>query len=246
MPAVAARKAPPATAPREPAGRGGHAPSSPDLVVAAIKHGILLGRLVPGQRLVEADLTRDHKLSRGPVREALKRLAAEGVVTLSPHRGALVRLMTRREMIELLYVLQAVIGLAVRLASLRMKKMEARSRLKRAYEKLSEHGPSGDRALQSIDRNAFYDAIFEIAGNRELARVHPVVPTQILRMQVYPYISAEDRQQQFADYKLLYDALRAGRGREAQRIVLSHTRRSRLQIKRLPDEAFAPEPEAAS
>lgn len=218
-----------------------HGPSSPDQVVHSIKLGILLGRFVPGQRLIEADMTRDYKLSRGPVREALKRLAAEGVVALSPHRGAYIRLLTRREVIELMYVLQAVVGLAVRLAAPRMKKQENRSRLKAAFEKLSEHGPIGDRVLQSMDRNGFYDAIFEVAGNRELARVHPVVPTQILRMQVYSYLSTEDRQRQFADYKLLYDALRTGKGRDAHRVVVSHIRRSRIQLRKLPDEAFATE-----
>lgn len=223
--------------------RATHGPSSPDQVVHAIKHGILLGRFVPGQRLIEADMTRDYKLSRGPVREALKRLAAEGVVALSPHRGAYIRLMTRREMLELLYVIEAIVCMAMRHAAPRMKKPEARSRLKAAYDRLSLHGPDGDRVLQSMDRNRFYDTIFEIAGNGELARLHPVVPTQILRMQVYPYLSSEDRAQQFADYKLLHEALRAGLGREAQRIVSRHLRRSRLQVRRLPDEAFAAEPE---
>ncbi len=217
-----------------------HGPSSPDVVVDSIKHGILLGRFVPGQRLIEADMTRDYKVSRGPVREALKRLSAEGIVALSRHRGAYIRLLTRREVIEILQVLQAVVGLAVRLAAVRMrKKPEYRARLKIAYDKLSEHGPIGDRVLQSMDRNGFYDAIFEIAGNRELARLHPVVPTQIMRMQVYPYLAVSDRKQQFADYKLLYDAMRGGHSRDAHRIVVSHIRRSRMQIRKLPDEAFA-------
>jgi hypothetical protein len=49
------------------------AKSSPDVVVDAILSGIRSGRLVPGQRLVEADLTHSLNISRGPVREALKR-----------------------------------------------------------------------------------------------------------------------------------------------------------------------------
>ena len=218
-----------------------HGPSSPDLVVDTIKRGILLGRFVPGQRLIEADMTRDHGVSRGPVREALKRLAAEGVVELSRHRGAYIRLLTRRQSLDLMQVVEAVIALGVRLATLRMKQADHRAELKIAFERLNDHGPTGDRVLQAMDRNGFYDAIFAIADNRELRRIHPVVPTQILRMQVYPYLSPEDRAQQFADYKLLYDAMRTGNSREASRIVVRHARRSRMQIKRLPDEAFAAE-----
>lgn len=245
MPAVRKSPAPKARAHKADAPvveRSAHGPSSPDQVVHAIKHGILLGRFVPGQRLIEADMTRDYKLSRGPVREALKRLAAEGVVALSPHRGAYIRLLTRREMLELLYVLEAIVCMAVRHAAPRLKKAEHRNRLKLAYDRLMEHRPDGDRVLQSMDRNRFYDTIFEIAGNQELARLHPVVPTQILRMQVYPYLSSEDRHQQFGDYQLLHEALRRGHGRDAQRIVSRHLRRSRLQVRKLPDEAFASEP----
>jgi len=218
-----------------------HGPSSPDVVGTTIKRGILMGRFVPGQRLIEADLTRDLKVSRGPVREALKRLHAEGVVALSPHRGAYIRALTRAEVIELLQVLKEIVGLAVRLAATRIRKNEPRKKLKLAYERLHSHGASGDRVLQSIDRTGFYDAIFDIAGNRELARINPVVPTLILRMQVYPYLSPADREQQFSDYKLLYEALLAGNSKAAKRIVDSHIRRSRIQIQKLPEEAFANE-----
>ena len=216
-----------------------HAPSTPDQVVDAIKRSILLGRYVPGQRLVEADLTREQQVSRGPVREALKRLAAEGVITLSPHRGAHVRLLSRRESVELLYVVQAIVGMAVRQAASRMELSDSRPKLRAAFEQLSRRRPSDDRVLLSIDRNAFYDAIFDIAGNRELARVHPAVPTQILRMQVHSYLPAASRELQFADYRQLYDALREGEGAAAVRIVNRHARRSRQQLRQLPDAAFA-------
>jgi DNA-binding GntR family transcriptional regulator len=221
--------------------------SSPDLVVSAIERGILLGRFVPGQRLIEADLTRDLKVSRGPVREALKRLAAEGVVELTPRRSAYIRALSRREVLELLQVLRAVMGLSVRLAAARIRLDRGRKRqgfadrLKRAYERLEVQGAHGDRVLQSIERTRFYDAIFEIAGNRELVRINPVVPTQILRMQVHSFIPAQAHRHQFADYALLYGALMRGDPREAKRIVDLHIRHSRMQMLRLPDEAFASE-----
>jgi len=69
-------------------------------VVDAIVSGIRLGRFVPGQKLVEADLTESIGVSRGPVREALKRLAAEGIVSLTRHRGAYIRVLTRPKSIR--------------------------------------------------------------------------------------------------------------------------------------------------
>ncbi len=222
-----------------------HGPSSPDLVVAAIKKGILMGRFVPGQRLIEADLTRDLKVSRGPVREALKRMAAEGVVALNPHRGAYVRALTRREVTELMQVLEIVIGLAARLAASRIKQEirhrrdSSRIKLTLAFKRLEALGVASGRIMQSIERTSLYDAIFEIAGNNELVRINPVVPTQILRMQIHAYIPVDQRNQQFADYRLLYEALMEGDSKRANRIVELHVRRSRMQIQHAPDEAFA-------
>src|SRR5258708_20335204 len=83
----------------------GERTSFPDIVVNAIIRGVHAGRLVPGQRLVEADLTRNLGVSRGPVREALKRLAAEGIVTLNRHRGAFVRAMPRHQLPDTLLTL---------------------------------------------------------------------------------------------------------------------------------------------
>lgn len=228
-------------------GMSSAAESSPDIVVSAIHRGILLGRLVPGQRLVEADLTRDLKVSRGPVREALKRLAAEGVVALPPRRGAYIRSLTRVEVLDLLQVLRALMGLAVGVAAARIRHDRFRKehgfaeRLTAAYENLKAQGATGDRVQLAIQRTRFYDAILEITGNRELIRLNPVVPTQILRMQIHSYLPLEAHQSQYGHYALLYDAMINGDPKRARWLVNLHIRQSRIQILHLPDEAFATE-----
>ncbi|MBV9381992.1 MAG: GntR family transcriptional regulator, partial [Streptosporangiaceae bacterium] len=66
-------------------------PSRTVAVLDAIKHAILTGELRPGQSLVETDLAGVFGVSKTPVREALKTLAGAGLVTMSPYRGAVVR-----------------------------------------------------------------------------------------------------------------------------------------------------------
>jgi len=58
-----------------------------DQVANSIADGIALGRLDPGQRIVEVDLARQLNVSRVPVREAIKTLVAQGILETSPHRG---------------------------------------------------------------------------------------------------------------------------------------------------------------
>ena len=90
--------------------------SSPEQVAETLLDGIKGGRFVPGQRLIEADLTAELGVSRGPVREALKHLAAEGLIHLIPHRGAYIRKLTRRQAIDILVIQETLTALAARLA----------------------------------------------------------------------------------------------------------------------------------
>src|SRR5579862_8617700 len=80
---------------------GDLAVSAVDQVMESIKAGIGDGRYVPGQRLVEPDMMRDFQVSRGTIREALRRLASEGYLQIELYRGASIRKMSRSEFVEL-------------------------------------------------------------------------------------------------------------------------------------------------
>jgi DNA-binding GntR family transcriptional regulator len=218
---------------------GEHGPSSSDRVAKAVTNSILSGRWFPGQRLIEGDLARDLKVSRGTVREAFKRLAAERVIALTPHRGAYVRVLTREEALELLEVLTVLYGLAATLAAEKIDQGDNRKRLTAAYERLRDDGPKSDRIIHTIDRGSFYDVFLDVAGNRELIRMNPAAPTQILRMQVHPYLTTADLEILFSDYSVLFDAIVSGDGKKAKRMIELHTRRRGQQMRRLPPEAFA-------
>ncbi len=212
-----------------------HGPSSSDQVVSAIKKGILAGRYVAGQRLIEADLTRGLHVSRPPIREALKRLDAEGIVVISPHRGAYIRALERSDALDLLAVLEVTIGLAARLAAIRIGENNNKEILISAYERLKNRGTNAGH----VERADFYAAIFEIANNRELTRTNPVIQAHILRTQVQAYLSEQDRLVQFEDYNPLTKAILASEPALSERIVRRHLRRSRRQIEQLDEDAFS-------
>src|SRR5579859_6100098 len=77
-----------------------------DRVYEQIKAAIQDGRIKPGQRLVQDALARQLGISRSPVREAIVRLGQEGFIHLEPHRGAVVRPVTDREMDQIYQVRQ--------------------------------------------------------------------------------------------------------------------------------------------
>ena len=77
-----------------------------DRVYERIKEAIQDGRIKPGQRLVQDALARQLGISRSPVREAIVRLGQEGFIHLEPHRGAVVRPVTDREMDQIYQIRQ--------------------------------------------------------------------------------------------------------------------------------------------
>lgn len=213
--------------------------SSPDVVVEAIVSGVYSGRMVPGQRLVEADLTRNLGVSRGPVREALKRLAAEGLVTLSRHRGAYVRALSRQEVHDTLIVLERIVGLVARLAAQNVDKGGNRAMLEAQYARLVAVKEQGDFIALLRERRDFYDVLIRMADNGELTRLMPLMQIHLLRLQFQSYVTHDQREKQFLDYAAITDAVLAGNRALSDRLMQIHIRRTRLALARLPEEAFA-------
>ncbi len=212
--------------------------TSPDRVVDSIIRAIRAGVYAPGQRLIEADLTRDYAVSRGPVREALKRLAAEGVLTLTRHRGAYVRTLSRREVHDSLMVLEVLVGLMAKIAARRIGEDDNAAKMKAAFQRLLAFRDDGGTAAFLDERRSFYDTILEIGGNHELQRMLPLMQIHLLRMQFQAYITPRDRGKQFAEYQTITDTILSGDGVRSEKVASLHVRRTRLSLMRLPDEAF--------
>jgi DNA-binding GntR family transcriptional regulator len=87
-----------------------------DAVYQALRHSILHGDLAPGERLRSDALANELRVSRTPVREALRKLEAEGLVARSGF-GLIVRALSERDLTELFYVREALEGMAARLAA---------------------------------------------------------------------------------------------------------------------------------
>jgi DNA-binding GntR family transcriptional regulator len=218
---------------------GGRSVSSPRLVMEAIMRGIDAGRFVPGQRLIEADLTRELKVSRGPVREAFKRLAGEGVLTLNRHRGAYIRALSREGVRDTLQVLEVITSLAAKLAARHIDEGDNRERFQEAYDRLMAHASHGETLQFLAERRRFYDTISQIAGNRELHRIMPHMQISLLRLQFQSFITGKQHQYQIQELKAIAEAILAGDAKRAERASKTHLRRRRVSLVNLPDEAYA-------
>lgn len=150
-------------------------PSITDQVYRRVRGLLLEGGYAPGERLSEVALAGRLEVSRGPVREALERLAHEGLVVRVPRRGAFVRRYGRNEVRELMELRRVLEGAAGRLAA----------------ERASDDELAGMRALQEAadaviqsgsgypPDEDFHLAVVRLAGNRELERTAGLVYDQL-------------------------------------------------------------------
>ncbi|MEM7466858.1 MAG: GntR family transcriptional regulator [Pseudomonadota bacterium] len=213
--------------------------SSPDKVANHVLQGIKSGRFVPGQRLIEADLSETLYTSRGPIREAFKRLAAEGVLTLVPHRGAYVRTLTRREVTDVLVIQETLTALAARLATENIHVGDNREQFQHVVSQVSAEVAHHD-LHELLDRRAeFYATLVFISGNEELGRFVPIPQTNLLRTQFVRHLTIAERKREQREYELVAKYVLSGAPQQAENAMRRHIRNSRQSIERLPDDAFA-------
>ncbi len=132
---------------------------------------ILSGRLEPGAELAEVALSEQLGVSRGPLREAIGRLASEGLVTVRPRRGAVVRSLSKEEFLELYQVREALEMLAVRLAVPRLGPEDV-AVLEGLVERMAAHAERDEVAEFFEGNSAFHVRLFEASGNAKLLELY--------------------------------------------------------------------------
>jgi DNA-binding GntR family transcriptional regulator len=131
-----------------------------------LRNMVLDGELAPGERLNEVALANTLGISRGPLREAVRRLASEGLLTLVSHRGAFVRTFSRDEIVELYEVRAALELHAVRLVCQRAGDEDIAELQTMLSETKSRMGRDRNRAYpQELD---FHLRLVLLAGNQAL------------------------------------------------------------------------------
>jgi len=211
--------------------------SSPAQVVRYIVNGLYEGAYAPGQRLVESDLTRRYSIGRGSVREALSRLVAEGVATFIPNRGACIRVLDRRYVINILEVLEVLEGLMARNAAQNIQSPEERSRLSTSLNNVEKAHRDGGFSELARARNSLYGTLAEIAKNAEVARVVPRVQVHLIRVQFRSHLAPADSKI-VEDYRKVVQAILAKDPLRAEKAMRVRIRRTTAVIAELPDRAF--------
>lgn len=199
-----------------------------DGLLAALRDYIVEGNLADGARVPERALCERFGISRTPLREALKVLAAEGLIDLLPNRGARVRELSPADLHELFDVMGGLEALAGRLACERISDAEVAEieqmhhEMYRFYLRREMHGYF--QCNQAIHR-----MIVEAAGNAALSATYASFAGRIRRVR-YSANLAKDRDrwgEAMREHEAILDALRRRAGSELSDILFLHLRNKR-------------------
>lgn len=154
-----------------------------DEVAGKLREAIVVGSLPPGRHLREEGLSVELGVSRGPIRDALRQLGSERLLTLRPYRGAVVAPITARD-IEEVYTLRACLEpLAVRLAVARASVADLEALRSAAVRVPVEDSKTRARDFAQLDVD-FHDLVYRVARNRRLYDVWGVLRHHAFRFLV--------------------------------------------------------------
>ena len=205
-------------------------------VLADLRAAIIDGRLGPGARLVERDLTESLGVSRTVVREALRQLEAEGLVANIPNKGPVVRTLTGAEASDL-YSIRAVLeGLAARLFSQQASE-EQIERLQEALDVVIAAYAGNDATRVLETKNRFYDVLFEGARSETLSSMIQTLHARIWRWRAlgltHPERSPARSAESIDNLRAILNAIRARDADDAERLTRDEAQRAGREVARL-------------
>ncbi len=210
-----------------------------------LREEILSARLAPGAELGEVALARSLGISRGPLREALGQLAAEGLVTIVPRRGAVVKRLTRQEFIDAYEVREALESLAIKLAVPRLSAAD-KADLHRMCEQMERAATPGDWDRFFELNREFHARLVRASGNSKLEEVHSQLVAQMGRLMRQSVELRGGFEQSAAEHRAILAAVDAGDPERAARLLEDHIEVPQRVLRSLAAQEIFEQEEAGS
>lgn len=193
---------------------------------AEIERLIVAGGLVPGERINEARLAESLGISRGPLREALREMAADGWLVMRPNKGAYVQAISPDEALE-------AFGERAALCSFAARRL-AESHRPEIIADLCRQVEDMQRAVEANDHDRFYElndafhaAIVDAVGNRRLSLAHERSLRDLRLYRMRTIVHGRGLARANEEHRLIVAAIAAGDGRHAANLMDEHVLKGR-------------------
>jgi DNA-binding GntR family transcriptional regulator len=201
-------------------------------VAERLRQRIFSHELPPGTWVDEQALAEHYGISRTPLREALKVLASEGLVTLKPRRGCYVTEISERDLDEVFAVMSMLEGECARASATKASAAEL-ERLRAIHADLENAAAAGDIDGFFEANQAFHLTLHEIADNRWLLHVIEDLRKVIKLSRHHSLFSDGRLAQSLSEHRDILEALLARDGSRAEELMRAHILSGRAALARI-------------
>jgi DNA-binding GntR family transcriptional regulator len=201
-----------------------------DAVYRVLRHGIVHGDLAPGERLRSDALANELRVSRTPVREALRKLEAEGLVAHSGSR-LIVRALSEQDLTELFYVREALEGMAARLAAGNATPSEIAD-IRELLDDMASVRQRGDVGALRRITGEFHQMVARAAHNGRLLQALTSMLDHVRQMQTSTLYGEGRPAEALDEHRALLAAIEARDGDAAETAARTH-RRKTLELRKV-------------
>ena len=195
-----------------------------EIVYEELKRQIMIGEIPPGTRMMEVELADDMGVSRTPIREAIRKLEKEGLVSIEPRRGAYASEISIKDMVDVLEVREFLEGMAAGLASKRITEEETEA-IKHAVEAYRDAVESGNTEEIIREDEIFHKLIVDCSGNKTLIQMINQVQELALRFRYIYYEDFSRYQNMPNEHQEILDAVLSGDPEVARKSADEHVLR---------------------
>lgn len=211
-------------------------------VYEALRAAILDDEFLPGAELQEPGLAERYQVSRGPVREALRLLAADGLVAIIPRRGARVRPLTRQDFLGVYQVREVLESLAVKLAVPRLTRAHL-DELRGYLDEIERASAATDISAVLRANREFHQLFVRESGNVALQAAYQQVRGLIARYQRRSMALRGGTATLAEEHRAIYEAAEARDTEAAVEFTRRHIRVPLWRLDDLPDDTLPTLPE---
>jgi DNA-binding GntR family transcriptional regulator len=195
-------------------------------VLEVLQEEILELRLRPGQRLVERELVERIGVSRTTIREVLRQLAVEGLVTTIPQKGAIVAIPSPRDAAEVYEVRALLEGLLARQFTERAGEAEV-GRLREAYDAMERRYRESREPRELLRaKGAFYEVLFDGAANATARAILEGFQSRLAVLRAATLAARGRADRSLDEIRAIVEAIEAGDGEAAAAAASRHVERA--------------------
>ncbi len=195
-----------------------------EIVYEELKREILVGEIAPGTRMMEIELAEELGVSRTPVREAIRKLEKEGLVTIEPRKGAYASDVSIKDMVDVLEVREDLEAMAAAMAAQKVsdEEKELLVRVTLEYKEAVEAGKTED-IIRCDER--FHQLIVNCSGNKTLIQLFSQVQEMALRFRYLYYDDFSRYERMPMEHREIEKAILSGNFEKARVAAGEHVKK---------------------